>query len=304
MAMTWTRVACAAVAGAVALGTCAAMPTLSADAERSSLAAEDQAQTPPAGGRQGGRGQGRGGGGGGGGNAPISFDELTGFRSIFNGKNLEGWDGDPAFWRAEGGAIVGQSTAENPIKQNTFLIWRGGDVADFDLKLEFRLDAGNSGVQYRSRHLPSNDNTGRWVMSGYQADIDFDNQYTGMLYEERARGIIALRGQLGYIGPNQPARGRGAPAQAADAPPPGPRGQLGALNSADALRAHIKQNDWNQLHIIARGHTLVHVLNGQVTMVFVDDDASGRAASGLVGLQLHTGPPMKVEFRNLHLKTF
>src|SRR5690606_4497789 len=125
-------------------------------------------------GRQGGRG-GRGGGGGPQGGAPIAFDNHTGYRQIFDGASLAGWDGDPAFWRVENGVITGETTPDNPIKQNSFLIWRGGRTADFDLKLEFRINAGNTGVQYRSQQLPEGGtgDIGKWVLKGYQADIDF-----------------------------------------------------------------------------------------------------------------------------------
>jgi hypothetical protein len=262
----------------------------------------------PAAGRGEGRGRGQGGGGGraGGGRAlggaPIPFDDRTGFRQIFDGSQLGQWDGDPAFWRVENGVIVGESTPAKPVKTNTFLVWRGGEPADFELKLEFRINATNSGVQYRSTELTD---VGKWVLKGYQADIDFNNQFTGMLYEERGRGFLAPRGTFGYVGPNQPpaaARGGQAPAAAASGPPPGPRGPLGALENGDALRAFIRQNDWNQFHVIARGPVLVHVLNGHVTALFLDDDTAGRAMKGLIGLQLHTGDPMKVEFRNIWLK--
>lgn len=268
--------------------------------------ADEQAAPAPQGqGRGGGRGAGRGGPQGGG---PIAFDDHTGYRQIFNGTNLDGWDGDPAFWRVESGAIVGESTAEKPVEQNTFLIWRGGRTADFDLKLEFRINSTNSGVQYRSQQLPEGGegNIGKWVLRGYQADIDFNNQYTGMLYEERARGFLAPRGQFNYVGANQPpqvGRGQPPPQPAPGAPPFGVRGQVGALNSSDALREQIKQNDWNQFQVTARGNVLIHILNGQVTALFVDDDAENRALDGLLGLQIHTGPPMKVEFRNIWLKT-
>jgi hypothetical protein len=240
------------------------------------------------------------------GGAPIPFEDRTGFRSIFDGTSLQGWDGDPTFWRVEGGAIVGESTAQKVVAQNTFLIWRGGEPADFELKLEFRMNATNSGVQYRSVQLPEGgtEKIGRWVLKGYQADIDFNNQYTGMLYEERGRGFLAPRGTFGYVGPNQPpagARGRAAPAAAGATA--GPRGRLGQLADSETLRSVIKQNDWNQLHVIARGHVLIHVLNGHVTALFLDDDAANRASKGLIGLQIHTGPPMKVEFRQLYLKT-
>ena len=282
--------------------------------------------TPPAGG-----GQGRRGGGGGRGGAPIPFDNYTGFDRIFDGATLTNWDGDPTFWRVEGGAIVGETTAEKPLSENTFLIYRGSEPDNFELKLEFKMNSTNSGVQYRSRQLAGA--VGKWVLCGYQADIDFDNRYTGMLYEERGRpGFLAPRGTVQYAGPNdtkqgqcssgQPvaARGQGAgragreagPGGAVDSqraggpppttPPASPRGQIGQIEDAEALRGIIKVNDWNQLHIIARDSTLIHLLNGHVTAVFVDDDQANRSMKGLLGVQLHMGPPMKIEFRNIYLK--
>ncbi|ODS52870.1 MAG: hypothetical protein ABS36_15485 [Acidobacteria bacterium SCN 69-37] len=288
-----------------------AVATAGTMAVTTSVQADEQAASAP-GGRQAGPGRAGGQGGRGGGTpqggAPIAWEDTTGFRSMFDGRSLDGWDGDPAFWRVEGGAIVGESTAETPVTENNFLIWRGGRTADFDLKLEFRLNAGNSGVQYRSRQLvPGGPEgvKGQWVLAGYQADIDFNNQYTGMLYEERGRGFLAPRGQFNYIGANQaPAVGRGQPPpQPRPGDPPfGVRGQLGALNANDALRALIKQNDWNQFQVVARGNVLIHMLNGQVTAVLVDDDVTGRALDGLLGLQIHVGPPMKVEFRNIYIR--
>ena len=260
------------------------------------------AQAPAASGDGRGQGQGAGRGGGGGrGGAPIPFEERTGFRQIFDGTRLGQWEGEPAFWRVENGAIVGETTAANPLKSNTFLVWRGGEPADFELKLEFRINATNSGVQYRSVEVPE---AGKFVLKGYQADIDFNNQYTGMLYEERGRAFLAPRGTFGYVGPNQPPAGQRGQAPPASTPTAaGPRGQLGALENGDALRAFIKQNDWNQFQVIARGNVLVHILNGHVTALFLDDDATNRAMKGLIGLQLHVGDPMKVEFRNIWLKT-
>src|SRR5690606_19067918 len=271
---------------------------------------DDQQNPAPAGRGQSGSGQRQGRPGDGvrsgapQGGAANAFDNHVGFRQVFNGTNLDGWDGDPTFWRVENGVITGETTPEKPITQNSFLIWRGGRTADFDLKVEFRINAGNTGVQYRSQQLPEGGtgNIGKWVLRGYQADIDFANQYSGMLYEERGRGFLAPRGQFNYAGANQaPAVGRGQPPPqpAPGAPPFGVRGQVGALNSSDALRAQIKQNDWNQFQVIARGNVLIHVLNGHVTALFVDDDVEGRALDGLLGLQIHTGPPMKVEFRNI-----
>jgi 3-keto-disaccharide hydrolase len=247
-----------------------------------------------------GRGQGRGRG-------PVSaeplvLDDHTGFESIFDG-TMKGWDGDPAFWRAENGALVGETTAEKKLQENTFLIWRGGEPKDFELKVEFRMNATNSGIQIRSQHLPQGTVippppnpvgeprvmtiAGKWVMKGYQADIDFDNTYTGQIYEERGRGFLAMRGQTVYV-------------------PDGARPKvIGSLQrSADELKALIKQNDWNQVHLIARGNTIIQIVNGAVMSIVVDDDTKNRALGGLMGFQLHAGPPMKAEFRNVYLKKF
>ncbi len=207
-------------------------------------------------------------------------DDTSGFEPLFDGKSLTGWDGDPNFWRAENKTIIGESTAEKPLKLNTFLIWRGGQPKDFELKVQYRINATNSGVQYRSVELPE---VGKWVLKGYQADIDFQNTYTGQLYEERGRGFLALRGQVTQL-------------QA------GKKLLIANLRGGDDLKGHLKIADWNQLHIIARGNRLTHILNGQLMAEALDDDAAGRAMSGLLGFQLHQGPPMKVEFRNVWLK--
>ncbi len=210
----------------------------------------------------------------------LPADDHTGYEAIFDGKTLTGWDGNPDAWRAENGTIIGESTAEKPLKANTFLIWRGGQPADFDLKLEYRINSTNSGVQYRSVELPE---VGKWVLKGYQADIDFNNQFTGQLYEERGRGFLAMRGQATHL-------------------QPGKKHLIANLRTGDELKAAIKTNDWNQLHIIARGNVLTHILNGHVMAEVIDDDAPARASRGLIGFQMHTGPPMKVEYRNIWLR--
>jgi hypothetical protein len=215
----------------------------------------------------------------------LPFEDHSGFRPLFDG-SLKNWDGDPAFWRAENGALVGESTPAKPLKENTFLIWTGGEPKDFELKLEYRISATNSGVQIRSQRLPpGNGVAGNWVMKGYQADIDFENQYTGQIYEERGRGFLALRGQIASITST------------------GAVQVIGSLQrTADDLKAIIKSRDWNQVHLIARGNTIVQILNGQVTSIVIDDDLKGRSLGGLIGFQMHVGAPMKVEFRNVWLK--
>jgi hypothetical protein len=243
---------------------------------------------PPAGQPPGDRGEGRRGGGRG--PAAIAYEDRTGYQQIFDGVSLKNWDGDPGYWKVADGAIVGETTEATALKENTFIIFRGGEPADFDLKVEFRLGNTNSGVQYRSVHLPQGSKSGnetvagKWVLKGYQADIDIDNRFTGMLYEERGRGFLAPRGTVGYVSEVQ-------------------RGSIGALEASDALKEYIKVKDWNQFHVIARGGNLIHILNGHVTAAFVDDDAKNRTLKGLLGFQLHQGPPMKVEFRNVYLKT-
>ena len=215
----------------------------------------------------------------------LVVDDHAGFEAIFDGSSLTGWDGDPAFWRAEHGAIVGESTPDRRLTQNTFLIWRGGAPQDFELKCEYRLTATNSGIQIRSAQVPAGADIGKWVMKGYQADIDYQNQFTGQIYEERGRGFLAMRGQAVYI---------------ADGARPRVIGTL--QRSADELKAVIKPDDWNQVHLIARGNTIMQILNGAVSTIVVDDDARNRAMSGLIGLQLHVGEPMRVEFRNIWLQ--
>ena len=132
----------------------------------------------------------------------VAADEI-GFRQMFDGKSLQGWDGDPKFWRVENGSITGQTTKDNPASYNTFLIWRGGKPADFELKAEFRMpDPGfaNSGIQIRSWEGP------KWQVFGYQPDMDWQNQYTGICYGENYRGILAERGQKVLIGKDHQAK--------------------------------------------------------------------------------------------------
>jgi hypothetical protein len=212
---------------------------------------------------------------------PLVVNSTEGFEPIFDGKTMTGWDGDPDFWRVENGALVGESTKEKPLKINTFLVWMGGEPADFEIKLDFKMNSTNSGFQYRSSRLPD---VGKWVLKGYQADFDFENRYTGLLYEERGRGFLAPRGQIATMEEGKKAR------------------QIGALKPNEDLRGAININGWNTVHVIARGNVLIHIFNGQLISAFIDDDAKNRAMKGLLGLQLHVGQPMKIEFKNIYLK--
>ena len=223
----------------------------------------------------------QGGGGGPAGPDSLQIGDPTGFVSIFDG-TLTNWDGDPAFWRAENNTIVGESSLTNAVKQNTFLIYRAEQPRDFELKVEFKMNSTNSGVQFRSKSIPGDH---QWRLSGYQADFDFVNRYTGSIYDEQGRGgFLALRGQFtrGDVGAK--------------------RRVLGQLADDASLKGIIKINDWNQLHVIARGNLITVMINGKMMSQFVDEDPENRELEGLMGLQMHVGPPMKVEFRNIYLK--
>lgn len=220
--------------------------------------------------------------------SPVPPLVEEGFKPIFDGKTMDGWDCDPDFWKVTDGAIVGESSLNHQPVQNTFCIWKGGEPGDFEFKAEYRLTGvndGNSGIQYRSVELPE---VAKWVMKGYQADIDLKQRYTGQVYEERKRGFLALRGQISYV-------------------PDGKKvGSIGSVGSDADLRGFIKDGDWNAIHIIARGNTLIQLINGHVMSVLVDDDTANRKMQGEIGIQLHRlpGAAMKMETRNIRLKTF
>ena len=212
---------------------------------------------------------------------PTEPDDDAGFVSIFDGTTLQGWDGDPQFWRVENGEIVGETTPANVVKQNNFLIWRGDVLRDFELKLEFRMDGSNSGIQYRSTELP---NVGKWVLKGYQADMDFTQNYLGNVHDERGRGVLSRRGEVTRIvdGPTFKV--------------------IGTIADSTLLRGVMNVTGWNQYHIIARGPVLLQFINRQLMAVGIDEDAKNFSAEGVLGLQMHTGPPFRIQFRNIRYR--
>jgi len=205
----------------------------------------------------------------------------SGFKPIFDGKTLTGWKSPlMSYWSVEDGAIIARSTEQNPVKDNQFLVWQLGDVDDFELKLRYRITgtpAANSGVQIRSRV----EQDGHAV--GYQADIDLAGRYAGALYDERGRGMLAERGQKTVIGSD----GKMTPTP---------------LGDAEALMGNIKKDDWNDYHIIARGGNIILKVNGQTTAEVIDNEERNRELSGVLALQLHVGPPMTVQFKDIQLK--
>jgi len=216
----------------------------------------------------------------------IEGDE-AGFEPIFNGRNLDGWEGDPTYWRVEDGLLVGEITPETVVKSNTFIVWRGGRPKDFELKIDYRITAqGNSGINYRSVIIPDPVTPeNQFAMRGYQCDLDGRKRYPGNNYEEKGRLFLALRGQVTRV-----VGGR-------------PPVLLSTIGDTDELVAHVT-DDWNSVHLIIRGNTLVHMINGQLMSVVIDDDAANRPEDGLIGVQVHVGPPMKVEYRNIRLKNW
>jgi len=225
----------------------------------------------------------------------------AGARQLFNGKDLTGWKGLGEFWSVRNGAITGVTTKEHQPAANTFLVWQGGQLKNFELRVRFRLtgqnDAGwaNSGVQYRSHVI----DPAAFIVGGYQADIDSAGQYAGMLYEERGRGIVMNPGQKIRIDPGS-----------APAAKPNKKGKqkpnvatLATVTTKEELAAAYHKGDWNELVIIANGNHLQHYLNGKLTADVTDADAANAAKSGVLALQLHRGQAMTIEFKDIRLTT-
>ncbi|HTS60807.1 MAG TPA: DUF1080 domain-containing protein [Candidatus Acidoferrales bacterium] len=264
-----------------------------------------------------GGGSGRGGRGFGGFTQPdpIEFSESSGWKSLFDGQTLNGWDGNKDIWHVENGAIVAESTCEKPTG-TTYLIWQGGQPGDFEIKAEMRGDGAgiNSGIQYRSfmqpppqppagappagrggrgptgpcpsgqpRGTPDMVANAKWNVGGPQSDFDGTNRFSGQYYEGGTnRGIVAWRGQV---------------VRAEDGKHPR---LLATLGDRDELGGYVKINDWNQVHIIARGNELIHIINGHVMAVFLDDDPTKFRKNGIIALQIEgTG---KISFRNIFIK--
>jgi hypothetical protein len=198
---------------------------------------------------------------------------------LFNGKDLSGWEGAPDWWTVEDGALTAESTPEKPCKECNYLVWKGGKPADFELTCDFKLSAAaNSGIQIRSETRPN------WDTYGYQADMTGDGNLVGYVYHHK-RGLIAARGEEVTI--------------AAD----GTRNARALGDAAELLKA-FKKGEWNQYRIVCRGPEIVLHVNGLLMCRITDNDASTAAKSGIIALQMHPGPPMKVQFKNLQLKEF
>jgi Domain of Unknown Function (DUF1080). len=220
----------------------------------------------------------------------------AGEKKLFNGEDLTGWEGNPKLWSVQDGAITGKTgdEGETKIKHNTFLVWKAGTVGDFELTFKYRIEKGNSGVQYRSKEVAPGEFGP--IVAGYQADFEAGKTYSGILYEERERGILAQRGQKTVI-------------KAVEKDPADPKAKdfkvevTGEVGKSDEIQAAIKTEDWNEYKIVAKGNHVQHFINGKQTVDVTDEDTKHAPKEGILALQIHAGPAMVVQFKDLVLKT-
>lgn len=289
--MSWlkyrtVRLMAAAAVGTAVLGA-AVVPTLAVDGKKKNKAAQDAA-SPAAAAEP---------------NLPAADPakpnvpaEPTDMARLFKGDTLDGWDGDTRLWRVENGVVTGQTTPEKPAKGNTFLIWKGGDVKDFDLRFSFRIKGGNSGCQYRSKMLEPNPKNpeNKWLVGGYQAEIENTPGKVGFIYHEKgpgkARGYEDKGNYLNKVGDK------------VEVDQTGRAKVVGSLGDKAAIAAAYKSGDWNEYTIIAKGNHIRQYINGVQTADLTDNDETNRMMSGILALQIHQGPPMTIEFKDVRLK--
>ena len=227
--------------------------------------------------------------------AVLAAEVEPGFKSLFNGTDLSGWDGNPKLWSVRDGTITGVtgSDADTKINHNTFLVWKGGDVADFELRLSYRIEKGNSGIQYRSK--VAEQGAQGPIVGGYQADFEAGKTYSGILYEERGRGILAQRGQKTVIKEVEETKdGKTQKKTKVEV--------TGSVGKSEDIQARIKHEDWNDYVVIAKGNYLQHFINGAQTVDVTDESPEKAAKSGILAMQIHAGPAMTVQFRNIRIK--
>lgn len=210
---------------------------------------------------------------------------------LFNGRDLAGWDGDPRLWSVRNGVIHGETTPENVAKGNTFLIWQGGIIRDFELRLSFRCNAtNNSGIQYRSQRITDATATNQWVVRGYQHEIRNENTFpnvSGFIYDE-GNGAGG-RQRICAVG------------EQATWETEGGKKVVKTLIGQDEFTKLMEIDDWNEVVIIAEGNRVRHYLNGRLTLDFTDNAPAMALREGVLALQLHGGAPMWVEYRNIRL---
>lgn len=221
------------------------------------------------------------------------------FKSIFNGEDLSGWEGDATYWSVQNAILVGEVTAKTILKRNSFIIYTKEQPSDFELKLEYRISKlGNSGINYRSEissKFP-------FALKGYQCDLDGRNKYTGQNYEEKKRTTLAYMGEKVTI-PSMPQRiSKKNLRQNVLKNCWQTREVLESFGEKNVLKSHIKDADWNKVHLIIKGNHLQHYINGVLMSDVTDLDTVNSALKGFMGVQVHVGPPMRIEYKNIRLK--
>ena len=211
------------------------------------------------------------------------------FVSLFDGKTLNDWDGDERFWSVQSGAIVGQTTADNQTKSNTFLVYTKDSVEDFELRFSYRVKGGNSGVQYRSELLS------KWVVKGLQADFEDTmhegkDKFSGMFFEENGRMFMAQRGEVVFVRENS------------EEPKKPKIEKVASVGNSIDLEKHIHREGWNDYVVIAKGNVFIHIINGHVMSIGIDEDQLNARKSGILAWQLHAGDPLKIEMKNIRLR--
>ena len=206
----------------------------------------------------------------------ASATAQEGFQSLFNGKDLEGWDGNPELWSVEDGAITGRTKGPEHLDYNQFLIWRGGTLKNFELRAKIRVTGNNSGIQYRSKELPD---VGKWSIGGYQCDVHPTPANNAMIYHEKGRGIVVRNGQSVVTDPE---------------------GGKWLVAERDPVAVDVAE--WQEYTVIARGNHITHKLNDQLTIELADHDEKERSLEGLLAFQVHRGPAMEVQIKDIRLK--
>jgi len=205
--------------------------------------------------------------------SPLSAQD--GFKPIFDGKTLAGWDGNPDLWSVEDGCLTGKTKGPDHLAYNQFLIWRGGVVKNFELRAKIKCSDSNSGIQYRSKEIAGS----KWAIGGYQCDVHPSANLNAMIYEERGRGILVQNGQSVIIDDKG-----------------------GKWLAAEHDPVKVNYSEWHEYTIIAQGNHLIQKIDGKVTIDLVDHEEKARALEGLLAFQLHRGPAMIVQIKDVMLK--
>ena len=229
----------------------------------------------------------------------CQVEKKDNFKSIFNGNNLEGWKGDANYWTVKDGVLVGEVTPETILKRNSFIIYEKEQPQNFELQLEYKISiSGNSGVNYRSEKIPNKP----FALRGYQSDIDGKNKYTGQNYEEKKRTTLAYIGEKVIIEVMPDSIPLTNIRKNVKRNCWQTRNVEASLGNKKELKATIKDNDWNTMHIIVKDNRMQHFVNGILMSDVTDLDIQNSSSQGYIGVQVHTGPPMKVEYKNIKLK--